>query len=147
MGLPPLPQLLDLTSQTDDEVDLSSGLGPALVQDSWYELQLQVVDQNGDVFDLGPTSSPLWTFEAQLRDAVYDEDAGVADLSFTCVVEDGPLGLVLLKASPAETAALVVSSGRWDVQMTNAGDTSFDPLYRSVLFRGAWSLIQDVTRV
>ena len=146
MGLPPLPQVLDLVALTDAEVSLGDGVGPAVVQDSAWSLQVQVVDQNGDAFDLGPTVSPLWTFESQLRQRVYDEDS-TADLSFTCAVDDGPLGLVTVSATAAQTAVLRRGGGRWDLQMTNDGDPGYASGYRVVLFRGRWSLIQDVTRV
>ena len=146
MPLPLLPKVVDLWELTEDTVDLGEGLGRAIVQDASYQLDVQVLDDNGDPFPLGDTNDPDWEVNASLRGAVYDEDGGTADLEFTCTVEDGPTGLISIVATPDQTAALAVSEGRWDMDLTNVSDTNYDVGYRQMLFRGKWRLIQDVTR-
>lgn len=146
MGLPLLPRVVDLWELTEDSVDLSAGQGRAIVQDASYSLGIQILDENGDPFDLGPTNSPLWTVRASLRNAVYDEDGGTADLTFTCTVTDGPTGMVRMTADPDATAALAVTQGQWDMDLTNDSDPAEAIGFRQMLFRGKWRLIQDVTR-
>lgn len=146
MGLPLLPTVVDLWELTEESVDLSEGKGRAVVQDATYSLSVQVLDENADPFDLGPTNDPDWEVNASLRDAVYDEDGGTADLTFTCVVTDGPTGMVTMAATPTQTAALVATEGRWDMDLTNLSDPAYDVGFRQMLFRGKWRLIQDVTR-
>lgn len=146
MGLPLLPTVLDLWELTEESVSLSDGMGRAVVQDASYSLGIQILDENGDPFDLGPTNDPDWTVTASLREAVYDEDGSTADLTFTCTIEDGPTGMVRMKATPTQTAALVATEGRWDMDLTNDSDPAYDIGFRQMVFRGKWRLIQDVTR-
>jgi hypothetical protein len=146
MPLPLLPVVVDLWELTEDTVDIGEGYGRAIVQEATYQLDVQLLDDNGDPFDLGPTNDPDWEVTASLRGAVYDEDGGTADLTFTCTVDDGPLGLVQLKATPTQTAALAVTEGRWDMDVENLSASGYDVGYKQMVFRGKWRLLQDVTR-
>ena len=146
MPLPLLPASLDLTETDEASVDILNGQGRAIVQDASYGLGIQVLDENGDPFDLGPTATPRWQINAQLRSSFYDNDSATAQLTFTCAVEDGPTGLVHVTATPTQTAAITATSGRWDVELVNLTDPDFVVGYAQILFAGTWRLFQDVTR-
>lgn len=146
MALPLLPALLDLTETEEASVDIANGMGRAIVQDASYKLELQVLDENGDPFSLGPTASPKWEAHAQLRSSFYDNDSQSAQLTFVCTVANGPIGLIDVEATPALTAAITATSGRWDIELENLSDTNFDVGYSQILFAGKWKLFQDVTR-
>jgi len=146
MPLPILAKVLDLVATENDAVDISSGVGPAIYQGDSYEIEMQILDENGDPFSLGATLSPDWEIAAQLRSDYADYADGVPLLEFTGTVEDGPNGLVRISATPTLTAELVDISGRWDVQLVNLSDGNYAVGYTQTVIRGQWKLLQEVTR-
>lgn len=146
MAIHLIPRRLDLVALDEDEVDVLGGIGRAIVQDDTYELPIQILDENGDAFDLGATLSPEWTFAAQARAAFYDNDSGTAQLTFSVTVDDGPTGLVRMKAAPALTGAITALQGTWDIEMVNVSNADYDVGFTQTLFSGKWKLYQDTTR-
>jgi hypothetical protein len=148
MALPLLPATLDLIAETEDDLDDETEM--VLVQGQTCVLAIQVLDENEDPFDLGPTVTPEWDFDAQLRGNVLDVDSSV-DAQFTASVTDGPNGRIELSLTPTQTAALVIvpyPEPRWDCFITNktvGGNSNYAAGFSQMIFRGKWSLLQRVT--
>jgi hypothetical protein len=147
-ALPLLPALLDLTAETEDDIDAENDL--VVVQGQTYVLQVQILDEQNDPFDLGPTVAPEWSLAGQLRGNVLDVDSSV-DAQFTASVTDGPNGWIELSLTPTQTAALVIvpyPEPRWDCFITNktvGGNSNYAAGFSQMIFRGKWSLLQRVT--
>lgn len=107
------------------------------------EYTAQVLDQNADPFDLGPTNNPKWTFVAECRNDTRVNGGSVL-FSFTVVVEDGPTGLIRIKVDPDDTGTISDDTGYWDVQIVNESDTNFDTGFTQTIWRGAVAFIGDV---
>jgi hypothetical protein len=147
-ALPLLPALLDLTAETEDDIDAENDL--VVIQGQSYVLQVQILDEQDDPFDLGPTVTPEWDLAGQLRGNVLDVDSSV-DAQFTASVTDGPNGRIELSLTPTQTAALVIvpyPEPRWDCFITNktvGGNSNYAAGFSQMIFRGKWSLLQRVT--
>jgi hypothetical protein len=140
---PILPAVFDLTAESSSQI--SSRRGAAIVQGDSYELVVSFVDTNGDPFNFGPQATPRWSLRAQLRESFADS-TGTALASFTCTFTDAPNGLAVLKLTPAQTAAITLQSGRWDIEMVNLTDAGYDVGFVQKPLRGEWSLLLEVTR-
>jgi hypothetical protein len=145
MALPLIPAELDLVATSED--DLDSETDSAVYQGQTYTLALQILDDNGDPFDLGPTISPEWDFDAQLRSDFLSADSEV-DATFTANVVDGPNGRVEFTLTPAQTAALEGEGGKWDLFITNksaGGNADYAAGFSQMVARGSWRLEERVT--
>lgn len=141
-----LPARFDLTGSSEDALDAE--VGQIVVAGDTYEQDVAVVDENGDPFDAGTQVSPQWDIEASLRDTwVYD--GGVVQADFTCVWTDAALGRLRISLTPAQTMALTVASGVWDMQLVNklsGGNPGYAAGFTQTVLRGQWSLLKDATR-
>ncbi len=142
MPLPLIPAEFNLTATSEDDVDENAGM--ALFQGQSYVLSCQVLDADGDPFDLGPTNDPDWTFAASLRGDFKDWDSSV-DAAFTISVTDGPNGFIELTLAPTLTAALSADEGRWDLFITNVSNADYDVGFSQMVLRGTWKLERRVT--
>jgi len=133
-----LPADFDLTATSDDGID--SERGQAIVAGDTYILDVVVLDKNGDPFD-----GTGWDIEATLRDAwVYD--GGAVQAEFACVWTSAAIGQARISLTPAQTAALTVDGGRWDMQLVNVTAVGYDVGFTQTVLRGSWSILKDATR-
>jgi hypothetical protein len=138
---PLIPARLDLVALTEDDIDSETDM--AVFQGMSLVIAVQILDEVGDPFSLGPTVSPEWTLNAQLRGDFLDRDSSV-DAEFTVSVVDGPNGRVEFSLTPTQTAALdSEGGGRWDAFITNktvGGTSNYPAGYSQMIFRGKWTL-------
>jgi len=124
-----LPLRLDLTAQYSDEV--GDVLGPMVVQGSLFVLTLQFPStMYGDWAG--------YSCDAQLREAVADEDTGT-DLVLHAEVVDPVNKVVQIWATAEETQGVTARGGRWDAEIYNG-------TVRRRIVMGSWVLSQEVTR-
>jgi hypothetical protein len=76
------------------------------------------------------------TFISQIR---YLRDSASIAASFTCVVTDGPNGVVTLTLTAGDSATLVAGPAFWDLQRTNASVVS-------TILSGKCTILADVSR-
>jgi hypothetical protein len=138
MPLHQLPARFDLTATTGDAVDVERG--QAIVAGDTYELDVLVEDANGDPFLNGSTH---WTAGAALRDG-WVFDGGAVQATAT-VVWTSASGL-RLSLTAAQTGALAVDGGVWDLQLVNVSDPGYVVGYVQTVLRGSWLLLKDATR-
>lgn len=139
-----LPKRIDMTAMR--EAHVTTVRRRAIVQGSSYIDYGTILDENGDPFDLGPTISPQWTLEAQLRLNVADRASAIL-ASFAVSVLDGPLGQVSWSLTPAQSLALSYDQDlAWDFDATNVSHPDFDVGWRATVWYGTVRIFRDVTR-
>lgn len=137
-----LPARVNLTAQTEQQVTATRLR--AIYRGDSREYTGQVVDAYGDPFDLGPTNSPRWTFQAEVRSGTR-QGGGTVLCTFTVTVDDGPLGLIRWKLAAGATDDVTDDVGNWDLQMVNDSDSNFDDGWTQTVFEGAVTFLGDVT--
>lgn len=134
-----LPAVYDLTAVNEDQIDVETR-GQAIVAGDSYTWDFVVYDAHGD-----PLDGTLWSLAGVFRDAwVYD--GGAVQATATVAWTTAALGEARLTLTPAQTAALTVDCGVFDVQLVNVSDPGWDVGFVQTALRGAWSLLKDSTR-
>lgn len=137
MPFPILPAVFDLTAQEADEIDDETG--PQITQGQSYQLDIQILDENGDPFD-----ATGWDGRAQLREDVADDASSIL-ASFTFSWVDQAIGQARIKLTPTQTTAIKLDGGRWDFEIENASDPDYDVGFVQRPMKGKWTLDREVT--